>query len=158
MERWKVLGQGWSKKQKRRDLSAQLSLLSLFTTSHPFISALCPFPFLCFAPAHLVALPTAAKAQETPVGNGPESSEARESPRGLQRWHPEAFVDPLTGTDVRVGSPDFEVEYVPVERPERNRKRAIALGVTIPILAAGVGMAIGAAVVMSRWEMSWNTY
>ena len=106
----------------------------------------------------LVAWPGAARAEETVVRNGTESSEAREPARGLQRWHPDAFVDPLTGTDVRAGSSDFEIEYVPVERPQRNRKRAIALGITIPILVAGAGVAIGAAVAMSRWEMSWSTY
>lgn len=105
----------------------------------------------------LVALPVGSEAQEAAATNGDESSEARESARGLQRWHPEAFVDPVTGTDLQAGSSGFEIEYVPTERPPRNRRRAIALGVTIPILVAGVGLAIGAGVVLSRWDMSWDT-
>ena len=49
----------------------------------------------------------------------------------------------------------YEIHYkTPSEgrhKPNRNR-RAIALGVTIPILVAGVGLAIGAAVAMSNWK------
>jgi len=44
--------------------------------------------------------------------------------------------------------------YTLEEKQKRHsRRRKIALGVTIPILGAAVGLAIGAAVAMSNWEM-----
>ena len=101
----------------------------------------------------LVAQPLSAHAQEEGDGKTAESADTPQRVRGVQRWHPEAFVDPLTGeTVVDAGKPEFEIEYVPVEPPPRNRKRAIALGVTIPIIVVGVGLAIGAAVAISNIE------
>jgi hypothetical protein len=102
----------------------------------------------------LVASPLGVTAQAEDEGKAAESTDVAKPASGLQRWHPEAFVEP---TDSAQSS--FELEYVPAEGPERTnrrRRRAIALGVTIPIVIAGIGLGIGAAVAMSNWEMSWD--
>ncbi|MDB4278329.1 hypothetical protein N9917_01865 [Deltaproteobacteria bacterium] len=39
------------------------------------------------------------------------------------------------------------------KQKRRSKRRKIALGVTMPILGAAVGLAIGAAVAMSNWEI-----
>ena len=82
-----------------------------------------------------------------------ESADTPQPARGVRRWHPEAFVDPLAPDKAKS---DFEIEYVPVEPQEatnRRRRRKIALGVTIPIIIVGVGLGIGAAVAISRIEI-----
>jgi hypothetical protein len=105
----------------------------------------------------LVASPLSVSAQVDDNGKGAESADTPQPARGVQRWHPEAFVDPLTGATLAdAGKSDFEIEYVAVERPPRNRKRAIALGVTIPILIVGVGVGIGAAVAMRNFMEPWS--
>ena len=93
----------------------------------------------------LVAAPLSASAQVDDKGKAAESADTPQPARGVRRWHPEAFVDPLAPDKAKS---DFEIEYVPVEPQEatnrRRRRRKIALGVTIPILVVGVVLAIGA--------------
>jgi len=80
----------------------------------------------------------------------------------LERWHPEAFVDPTakpkaTNVDETESSPAPETDEPDLDTQsqrateERNRKRAIALGVTIPVVVLGVvGVLIGAMVAVPR--------
>jgi hypothetical protein len=99
----------------------------------------------------LVAVPLSVSAQVDDDGKAAESADTLQPARGVQRWHPDAFVDPLAPDRAK-----FEIEYVPVEAQEATnwrRRRAIALGVTIPIIIVGVGLGIGTAVAFSRWEM-----
>ena len=101
----------------------------------------------------LVAAPLSVSAQVDDEGKAAESAETPQPARGVRRWHPEAFVDPLAPDKAKS---DFEIEYVPVEpqeAPNRRRRRAIALGVTIPIIILGIGIGIGAAVSISQMEI-----
>ena len=101
----------------------------------------------------LVAAPLSVSAQVDDKGKAAESAETPQPARGVRRWHPEAFADPLAPDRA---TSDFEIEYVPVEPQEatnRRRRRKIALGVTIPIIIVGVGLGIGAAVAISQIEV-----
>jgi len=101
----------------------------------------------------LAAAPLSVSAQVDDKGKAAESADTPQPIRGVQRWHPEAFVDPLAPDSAKS---DFEIEYVPVEPQEatnRRRRRKIALGVTIPIIIVGVGLGIGAAVAISQIEV-----
>ena len=101
----------------------------------------------------LVAAPLSVSAQVDDEGKAAESADAPQPARGVRRWHPEAFVDPLAPDKAKY---DFEIEYVPVEPQEatnRRRRRKIALGVTIPIVIVGVALGIGAGVAISRMEI-----
>ncbi len=83
---------------------------------------------------------------------------------GVERWHPEAFVDP-SEPDAEVPDIDtlgqraiehHEIHYkTPNEekkKPDRRRRRAIALGVTIPLLVVGTAVLIGGAIAASNTE------
>ncbi|NNK06488.1 MAG: hypothetical protein HKP50_04200 [Myxococcales bacterium] len=85
-------------------------------------------------------------------------------PSRVERWHPEAFVDPL---EPDAEAPDIdtlgqraiehhEIHYkTPNEekkKPDRRRRRAIALGVTIPLLVVGTAVLIGGAIAASNAE------
>jgi len=50
---------------------------------------------------------------------------------------------------------EFELDYVAAEQEEakRHRGRAIALGITIPILIVGVSCGIAAAVIINNFEL-----
>ena len=109
------------------------------------------FRLLCVCA--LVAAPLSVSAQVDDEGKAAESAGTPQPARGVQRWHPEAFVDPLAADRAKS---EFEIEYVAVEPHEatnRRRRRAIALGVTIPIIIVGVGLGIGAAVAFSKMEI-----
>jgi ferric-dicitrate binding protein FerR (iron transport regulator) len=86
----------------------------------------------------------------------------------LERWHPEAFVDPSTPTPepaVKLEVDSTALQVTPTalptleelerleekKRPERRRAIGIAVGVIVG--AAVVGLAIGGAVAMSNWEL-----
>jgi hypothetical protein len=80
----------------------------------------------------------------------------------VERWHPEAFVDP---SEPNAEVPDIDtlgqraIEHQEIhsktpnegqKNPNRRRRRAIALGITIPILVVGTAVLIGGAVAASN--------
>jgi hypothetical protein len=103
------------------------------------------------------------------------------TPSRLERWHPEAFVDPskpasepalkleVDSTALQVtptASPTLEElerrAFEDLERLEKKkqeekkrpeRRRAIGIAVGVIVGAAVVGLAIGGAVAMSNWEL-----
>ena len=105
--------------------------------------------------AGLVALPLSVSAQ---AGEGEGGSR-------LERWHPEAFVDPSQPASepalkLEVDSTALEVTPTApptleeLERQEKKRRgRAIGIGIGVTLGVALVGLAIGSAVAMSNWEL-----
>jgi hypothetical protein len=89
------------------------------------------------------ALPAGGSAQEGEEGAAPTSvgaEAARPTQSRLELWHPQAFKEPAQAAQSTV-----DIQYVSQESPEvtnRRRRRAIALGVTIPIVAV-VGIMAG---------------
>ena len=85
----------------------------------------------------LVALPLRVSAQE-----GEPSPQ--EPARGVQRWHPDAFVDPADKT-----RSDFEIEYAPrsaYSDMERRVDRArTGLGISVIPLVLGAVLATAGA-------------
>ena len=82
------------------------------------------------------ALPAGGSALEGEEGAAPTAAgtdAARPTQSRLELWHPQAFKEPAQAAQSTV-----EIEYVSQESPEvtnRRRRRAIALGVTISIVA-----------------------
>jgi hypothetical protein len=169
-----------------------------------FVVAFVALPLIASAQAGEEALPKVALAIHTQHRLPPQLMlrasyylylDADEKGRSrVERWHPEAFVDPsepnaeepksaqadgevaTSGSNLEesVSSPapgtavpdidtlsqraieHHEIHYkTPNEgskKPNRRRRRAIALGVTIPILVVGTAVLIGGAVAVSNRE------
>ncbi|MBW1757918.1 MAG: hypothetical protein JRJ80_17360 [Deltaproteobacteria bacterium] len=132
----------------------------------------------------LVALPQSGSAQAGEEGTSAEPSgeqPAQPTPSPIERWHPEAFVDPSkpasepalklevdsTALQVTPTAPptleelerrafeDLErlEEKTQGEKKRPERRRAIGIAVGVIVGAAVVGLAIGGAVAMSNWEL-----
>ena len=128
--------------------------------------------------------PLSAGAQGDEEGTTAEPSgeqPAQPTPSWLERWHPEAFVDPskpasepalkleIDSTALQVtptASPTLEelerrafedLERLEKKTQEENkrpkRRRAIGIAVGVIVGAAVVGLAVGSAVAMSNWEL-----
>lgn len=105
----------------------------------------------------LLAAPLSVSAQVSDKEEAAESADTSKAATGLQRWHPDAFVDPATGESVAAESDsNFQIQYAsqsPESSPKiSKRKKRIILGVVIPTVALGIGLGIGAGVVMSNWN------
>ena len=104
--------------------------------------------------------------QSEPNAEEPKSAQAGEEDSSrLERWHPEAFVDPSKPASepalkLEVDSTALEVTPTApptleeLERQEKKRRgRAIGIGIGVTLGVALVGLAIGSAVAMSNWEL-----
>lgn len=81
----------------------------------------CLFGFVCVL--GLLASPLSVSAQEGDARETAKSADTSPRLRGVQRWHPEAFVDPVTGNTVaETTSSSFELQYVPVQ-PESTAQQ-----------------------------------
>jgi hypothetical protein len=114
----------------------------------------CLLGFMCVLA--LVSAPLGVSAQAGEQGESaatptPETGEDTPPPvRGVQRWHPEAFVPPAADT---TSQPSIEyVTPAPLQAAEleeqRKRGRRIAIGVTVSVVLAG--FAAG----MTGWALS----
>jgi hypothetical protein len=86
----------------------------------------------------------------------------------LERWHPEAFVDPTKPASdpaLQLGVDSAGLEVTPtvpltveeLERQEKKlRKRRVIIGVTVSILVAGVIVGVGAAAVSASISRGLN--
>jgi hypothetical protein len=120
----------------------------------------------------LVAAPLSASAQEVEEGAAlepsaeepaPSSEPAPEEPiRGVQRWHPEAFVDPSKpaaepALQLELDAAGVEVtpKTAPLTTAEQNRlrKRRVRIGVGVALGLVLVGAAIGGGVAAANWEL-----
>jgi hypothetical protein len=122
------------------------------------------FGFLCVC-ALVWTSPESASAQAGEEGTSaePSAEEPVQSPQPtrsrLERWHPEAFVDPTTPTPepaLQLGVDSTGLEVTPtapltveaLKRQEKKlRKRRVIIGVTVSILVAGVIVGVSAAAV-----------
>jgi hypothetical protein len=100
----------------------------------------------------LVAAPLGVSAQVGDAKAAAESADTPKAARGLQRWHPDAYVDPATGATLSdAGESNFEIEYAtpskadaPLTAKEQEVRRAkIGLCVSIvPVVVGGVMAAV----------------
>jgi len=106
----------------------------------------------------LVTVPLSVSAQGSDDQEAAESADTPKPATGLQRWHPEAFVDPASGNMVPEStSSDLELQYLPGEteptaerKPKRTRGARIAMGILIPVAIGGLAVGITAAVTVPK--------
>ena len=102
----------------------------------------------------LVAPPLSASAQVNDEGQAAESADTPKAARGLQRWHPDAYVDPVTGATLSdAGESNFEIGYetqskahAPLTAKEQQVRRA-KIGLCVSIVPVVVGGVMAAAAV-----------
>ena len=99
--------------------------------------------FACVLAA-LLAAPLSGSAQDREDAAQDAEAPMQEPGRGVQRWHPDAYVDPAKASD-----PEFKVEYVPADpyeaADERVRKAKVGVGVSALGVGLGVALAMGGA-------------
>ena len=112
----------------------------------------------------LLISPLGASAQATKevsppptTANGHSAQPADTQPRirGVQRWHPEAFVAPESAEVTQ-----FEIDYVTstplqraqLEEQERRRKRRITIGVSVSMVLVVVAAGVTAGVASSMFS------
>ena len=130
------------------------------------------FGFICVC-ALAGALPLSASAQAGEEGASvePSAEEPAQSSQWtqsrLERWHPEAFVDPTKpasepALQLELDSAGLEVtptalptvEELELRKTElRKRRRAIGIGVSVIVVAVGVAVGVGVAVSFRNWEL-----
>lgn len=104
----------------------------------------------------------ASPPPNTANGHPAQPADTQAPIRGVQRWHPEAFVAPegAEGTEFQVEyvPPKVAFEYTqpmtPEERQRYKRRRNIAVGVVVPVVLIAIGVGVGMAVTapMRNWE------
>ena len=122
--------------------------------------------------AVLVAFPLSVSAQDAEEGMTPEPSLQEPAPpsepapkepvRGVERWHPEAFVDPSKpaaepALQLELDAAGVEVtpRTAPLTIAEQNRlrKRRVRIGVGVFVGLVLVGAAIGGGVAAANFEL-----
>ena len=96
--------------------------------------------------ALLWAAPVGLEAQEAPGASDGASSQTGTSPRGLQRWHPDAYADPNApaasapderGLELEYQSPESELPAYTLEETEQRLRRARGGLATSVVVLAG---------------------
>lgn len=137
----------------------------------------CLIGFVCVLAA-LVALPLSAGAQDAEGGTtsepnlqepAPSAAPAAEEDRSrVERWHPEAFADPVkpapepplqlgidaAGLEVTPTAPLTAEELKRQETKLRKRRVAIGVGVALAVVGLVAGVALGVSAAKTRSGVS----